>query len=109
MKATAGKVMVVSAVVLVLGLAAASSATAASKNNTTSTEGAVWGTNNSTHPAPATSQQGHQVEQSNREHGCFAGSASDNARCIARAFANKVVSLVDTAIWGGGGFGPPPK
>jgi|SRR5262245_9837399 len=111
MKATAGKVMVVSAMVLVLGLAAASSAGAASKSNTTtSTNGAIWTSNTSSHQsAPAKVNQGHgQIEQS-REQGCFAGTASANARCIARSLANKVVNLLDTAIWGGGGFGPPPR
>jgi hypothetical protein len=109
MKASAGKVMVVSAMVLVLGMAAASNATAASKNNSASTNGAIWGGDNSTRQSGPATAQGHQVEQSTREHGCFTGTASESARCIARGLAKKVVSLVEGATWGGSGGWQPPR
>ena len=111
----AGKVMVVTAMVLALGMVAASDLSAASKNQAPSTNGATWGSNGATWGGNGGGgwlsqgvNHGKQHEQATKERGCFAGTASENARCIAKAVADKVGSMFETAIWGGG-FGPPPR
>ena len=103
----AGKVMLVVAMVLALGMVAASDLSAAQKNQAPSTSGAVW-TNDGSSSIQQPANHGKQHEQTSLEKGCFSGTASDNARCIARALANKVTSLIEGTTWGGS-FGPPPR
>ena len=111
----AGKVMVVSAMVLALGMVAASDLSAASKNQAPSTDGAIWssdgaiwGNGNGGGLLSQPVNRGQQHQQASKDQGCFAGTASAHARCIAHSLANKVIGLVEGAIWGGS-FGPPPR
>ena len=104
---SAGKVLVVSALVLLVGLAT-SNASAGSKSNSASSDGIIWsgggnglvwsGGNSAQQPA----NHGQQHEQAAKTQGCFSGTASENARCMARSAANKVIGLVEGLIWGGG-------
>ena len=106
----AGKVMVVVVMVLALGMVAASDLSAASKNQAPSTSGAVWGGNGfGGGPLSQPVNHGQQHQQATKEQGCFAGTASENARCIAHEFGKKLASLVEGAIWGGGFTPPPPR
>ncbi len=112
---TAGKVMVVVAMVLALGMVAASDLSAASRSNKTapSTDGAVWGGGGSGYGGGGLLTQpvhrGQQHELSTQDRGCFSGTASENARCIARGLVTKMGNLLDGAIWGGGFTPPPPR
>ena len=103
---SAGKVLVVSALVLLVGLAA-SNASAGSKSNSASSDGIVWGGGNGLvwsggNSAQQPANRGQQHEQAAKTQGCFAGTASENAGCITRAAANKVIGLVEGLVWGGG-------
>jgi len=103
----AGKVMVVSALVLVLGLAASNVSAAPKSNNSASTDGAIWSANGAVWTANGSQpvNHGNQQEQATRDHGCFSGTMSENARCVAHGLAAKLGNLLDGAIWG---YTPPP-
>lgn len=104
----AGKVMVVSAMVLALGMMATSDLSAASRSDKTAptSDGAIWGSGGGgLLTQPVNRGQQHELSTQNQNHGCFSGAVSENARCVAKGLVTKLGNLLDGAIWG---FNPPP-
>ena len=103
-----GKVLLMSALMLVVAVAASNASAAPKSHNSATTNGLVWGGGNGLiwsggNGAAATANHGHQQEQATHEQGCFSGTASDKARCLARSAATKVIGFVEGLIWGGSG------